>query len=96
MVRFAINDGPGETVFRDTRAFGATRDRVLKIVKKGKRYLIQGRLAVRSSINISKIVYRDYPADEKTRTKTAAKTAKAEAGLRATAKRLKVSKASSK
>ena len=90
MARFAINDGPGEAAFWDTRAFGAARDRVLKIVEKGKRYLIEGRLAVRGSITITRIEYRDYPADEKT------KTAKGKAGLRAAAKRLAVSKASSK
>ena len=96
MARFAINDGPGEAAFWDTRAFGSARDRVLKIVEKGKRYLIEGRLAVRGSITITRIEYRDYPADEKTRTKEITKTAKGEAALRAAAKRLAVSKASSK
>lgn len=90
MARFAINDGPGEAAFWDTRAFGSARDRVLKIVEKGKRYLVEGRLAVRGSITISRIEYRDYPVDEKT------KTVRGETALRAAAKRLAVSKASSK
>ena len=96
MARFAINDGPGEAAFWDTRAFGSARDRVLKIVEKGKRYLIEGRLAVRGSVTITKIEYRDYPADGKTKTKKATKPAKGKVALRATAKRLTVSKASSK
>ena len=87
---------PGEAAFWETIAFGSVRDRVLNIVEKGKRYLIEGRLAVRGSITITKIKYRDYPADEETKTKKITKIVKGKAGLRATGKRLAVSKAASK